>query len=228
VTDELRAKAPETGHQWIDQTMERATKDFSRHRMTEVGPGHWRIKRPKESPFWADIVVLGGNRAISVWGDIEACTFAYCSGATTPEHVVHWMANADPSYYGKQKAEIGMGGVGVDQYESDIAENDLKSILAEEPENWGEAWPDVEETYEDAFDAAIARLRLGVDVQHIHSQLMDALHNVDSDAWEWIPQIGRVTSSRVIYALAAIRRLAELMKAKEKEHGDAVQAHCAV
>jgi hypothetical protein len=119
-----------------------------------------------------------------------------------------------------------MGGVGVDEYQSDIAEHDLKSILENEPENWGEEWSTVEEVYEDAFDAAIARLRLGLDVQQVHTQLMDALGNVDPDAWEWIPQIGRVTSSRVIYALAAIRRLAELMLEKERSH--AVQAHCAV
>lgn len=219
-------QGPETGEQWIAQTMARATRDFSGHRMQQVGHGHWRIKRPQESSFWADIVVLGGNRAISVWGDIEACTFAYCSGATTPEHVVHWMANADPSYYGRQKASIGMGGVGVDEYQADIAEHDLKSILAEEPENWGEAWPGVQEVYEDAFDDAIGQLRLGRDVLSVHNQLMEALHNVDSDAWEWVPQVGRVTSSRVIYALAAIRRLAELMM--EKERGNAVQASCAV
>jgi hypothetical protein len=208
----MAGSAEVDGRLWIAQVTQEADRAFERHKLVTVAPGHWRIAQPGKSAYWADIVVLGNNRAITVWGDIEACTFAYCSGATRPEQVVSWMAGADSSYYGRQKAAIGMGEVGIEQYLHDVACHDLRELLREAPECYGDAWPEVEETYREAVSAAIGKMQSGEDIPLMQAALIDDLRNVDQDAWEWAGQIGRVTSRRVIYALRAIYRLDELLQ----------------
>ena len=203
---------PISASEWLNKRQAQAEKDFASHEtLVEVGPGHWRISRADKSCFWAEIVVMA-NRAITVWGDISACTFAYCSGAKLPEDVVAWMARADASYYGRQKASIGMCDVGVVEFRDDVAVYDLKERINDAAEEFGHEWAIVRTQYTDAIDAAISSIEYGYHIQVVHRELHDALSEIEDDCYEWIYDIGKVTSIRVIYALAAISRLHKLLE----------------
>lgn len=204
-----------SGKAWMDHLQAEARDNFKNHQLTEVGPGHWRIKRPNEGTYWADIVVMA-KAAISVWGDIDACVFAYYSGNEPYENVIAWMAGADAGYYGRQKAAIGMGNIGVDQYVDEVAVYDLRERLAQAPSEYGEeGWEKHEEKFTEAINNAIENVG-GMNIETVQTCLLEDLRGTDDDAWEWVGSIGRVTSVRVIYALAAIARLYELLQAKEK------------
>lgn len=175
--------------------MAEAAKDFEHHRVEEVGQGHWRIRKPQASEFWCDIVVLGHNSAIMVWGDIAACVFAYCSGESDPLGVVRWMASADTDY-GHQKAVIGMGDLDIcEGYEPAVALHEIEDRI-----------DDASCQFVDVLELAKDRV-FDMDFQE---WFFDEVQEFDPDAWEWVGSIGKVTSVRVIYALAAIRRLNEL------------------
>jgi len=219
-----------SARQWNDDMVTRATEAFAEHEMELLGPGHWRLQAPNHTCHWTEIVVMGGNAALSVWGDIDSCTFAYCSGAKSPEAVVAWMANADVGYYGHQKAVIGMGrDGGADEYKAEVAIHELHERLVNAEEEFGDEWdiprtirsssgeyklsPKIE--YTDAIEDAIQAFENDYHHMAIKHQLLEDLQHVDQDAWEWVGDIGKVTSCRVIYALMAIRRLWELIQAAD-------------
>jgi hypothetical protein len=200
-----------SSREWVDECSKQADEDMAKLQAKGIGPGHWGLRG---SSHWCDIVVMGGNKAISVWGDIEACTFAYCSGASAPWDVIKWMANADPHYYGKQKARIGMGNVGIDDYIDEVALYDLEIRYQEAKAEYGELWTKPRRrqrtrsvVYADAFYRAVQAVKCGDNIEHVHDRLYDDLKNEEDDVWEWVYEIGKATSVRVIYALAAIRRL---------------------
>jgi hypothetical protein len=212
------------GQEWMKKRQEQAKEAFAGHQMKVIGPGHWRIKNPENGQHWADIVVMA-NVGLAVWGDIDGCFFAYCSGAKTPEQVVAWMANADVSYYGRQKAHIGMNGSElVDEYVAEVAHYDLEQALKQceeehDPEEWGESRsdsPSPKMVYEDAFSEARESIECGEHIEGVLRELCDTLMRagVDDTPYEWVFSIGRVTSCRVIYALAAVARLHELLQAE--------------
>jgi hypothetical protein len=216
------------GKTWVKRHVRQARSMFKHHRMTEVGPGHWRLRNKKEPCFyWCDIVVMGGC-GLAVWGDIEGMFFSYYSGAKRPEELVYWMANADPGYYGRQKAHIGMSGPElVDEYVDEVAIYDLRQHLKWTKDGMGYEWDDsieggpygtttVGSEYTEAINNAIESIEQGQDLTLVKNELYDALMGVDTDAWEWLGSIGRVPSSRLIYCLSAVRRLGQLLRAKEK------------
>jgi len=215
-----------SGEEWMKAQQERAKVAFALHEAKEIGPGHWRIQQPGDSHFWADIVVMA-NVGLAVWGDIEGCFFAYCSGAKTPEQVVAWMARADVSYYGRQKAHIGMSGAElVDAYDAEVAHYDLRQAMKmREDEYDSEEWieqrpgvdaPSIKEIYEDAFRETGEAIDRGEPIEGVLRELCDTLMRagVDDTPYEWVFSIGRVTSCRVIFALAAIARLHEILQAE--------------
>jgi len=212
-----------SGDDWTKKRQEQAKEAFSGHQMKVIGPGHWRVRNPESGQHWADIVVMA-NVGLAVWGDIEGCFFAYCSGATTPEQVVAWMANADVGYYGRQKAHIGMsGGELVDEYVDEVAHHDLRQALKQRGDEYdSDEWieqrpvvdaPSIKEIYEDAFRETGEAIDHGEPIEGVLRELCDTLMRagVDDTPYEWVYSIGRVTSCRVIYALAAIARLHELL-----------------
>lgn len=213
------------GKVWMEETQARAKADFAQHEMKVIGPGHWRIQKLGTGVFWCDIVVMG-NVGLAVWGDIEGCFFSYCSGARSPEAVVSWMAHADVSYYGRQKAHIGMSGSElVDEYVDDVALYDLDQRLeAAKEEHDEDQWNEprrgkstLGETYTEAINDAKMRVGNGDGMKWVHDGLMEDLRNEEQDCYEWVYKIGQVTSCRVIYALAAVSRLNELLLVQDSD-----------
>jgi len=213
------------GNVWTQRHVTQARAAFKHHSMTEVGPGHWHLKN-KKNPchFWCDIVVMG-NCGLAVWGDIAGCFFSYYSGAKKPEELIHWIANADLNYYGRQKAHIGMNGPElIDEYVDDVAIYDLHMHLKWTQDDFGNEWNDsdtygttVGSKYTLAIESAIESIEHGEDITLVKNKLYDALKEVDSDTWEWLGSIGRVPSTRLIYCVSAVRRLGQLLKAKKKQ-----------
>jgi len=196
-----------SGRQWVEKLGEQADEAFQDHQVQVIGPGHWLIRRPTDGPFWTHIVTMGSG--LAVWGDIDACVFAYSSGE--PEQLVAWMADASYSY-GREKAQIGTG-CGVDHFEPSVAIYDLRQKLADAPECYGETWPEIEADYTDAIEEAISLTEAGEPFVVMQANLVDNLERIDQDAWEWVLGIGMVPSPRVIYALAAVRCLHRLLQA---------------
>lgn len=221
----MRDNKPKDGRVWMDEIQAQAKADFAQHKMKEIGPGHWHIRKPDTGIFWCDIVVMG-NVGLAVWGGIEGCFFSYYSGAKGPRQLVAWMGNADVGYYGKQKAHIGMGGGElVEEYVDEVALYDLDQALEQreeeyDPEDWNEPrsdGPSPRMIYTDAFSDVRAVVNNGEDIRGALAELCDTLMRagVDDTPYEWAFSIGQVTSCRVIYALAAVSRLNELLLAQD-------------
>ena len=203
-----------SGDQWMKEKWEKAKEAFSEHQITKKLPGHWQIKRPGESVLWADIAVMGGV-GLAVWGDIDGCFFAYCSGAKSTEDVVAWLGappNPDIGGYCREKAHIGMGGHElVEEYSSEVALHDLHYYADDIKEHYDEEeWNEprrgqstIGETYNEAFSDAIDMINNGEDVRYVQRRLHEDIMNEDQEAYEWVYSIGRVTSTRVIFAVAS-------------------------
>jgi hypothetical protein len=225
------------GKTWMNREVKRARSSFKNHQMKVIGPGHWRIRRPQDSCFWVDIVVMG-DCGLAVWGDIGGLFFSYYSKPSRPEAVVYWMAKADVGYYGRQKARIGTGGPElVDEYVDDVAVYDLRQRLKWAKEEYGYGWTEArtkrnlwgndeeytpEGEYTEAIDTAIASIQQGENVQEVQRALYDDISKVEQDAYEWVFGIGKVPSGRLIYALTAVRRLGQLLRREDKKKEKAV------
>jgi hypothetical protein len=186
---------PKSGEQYMQEVLARATQDFCKHEKQCIGLGHWHMSRG-DGLYWCDIVVMQGG-GIAVWGDIDACTFAY---SPYSDHVasIHWLASAGVAYYARQKATIGMSDpVAAQEHPPEVAIYDLL-MLKKDPDDYSI----------DAINEAIKDLDNGEHVDLVKQALME----VDTGAWEWVDSIGRVTSTRVICALAAVKRLSALLK----------------
>lgn len=212
MNDAMRADA------WVAEVEVRARGDFSRHQATVIGPGHWRIRRPDSGQFWADIVVMG--QGLAVWGDIEACVFAYHSGS--PEELVAWVAGMRLDSYAMEKAQIGMGAA-MTRFVDNVAVHDLRQRLKDAEEEFDDAWaeerwnsagvlqPTPKAIFKNAIVGAIEGIKMGWPGPETHRYVYERVSDVDPDAWEWVEDIGMVLAPRVICAVAAVRRLHELL-----------------
>jgi len=224
-----------SGKVWVNRQVKMARSAFKNHKMAVIGPGHWRLKRPEDGCFWCDIVVMGGC-GLAVWGDIDGCFFAYYSGAKRPEELVHWMGQADIWYYGHQKACIGMGGKDiVDEHVDEVAIYDLRQKLKCAKEEFGDewdgsisdirrhgtAWGDttIKDKYTKSIEDAIRSIQYGNHLVLVKNELFECLQVIEPDAWEWMENIGKVPSVRLIYALTAVRRLSQILARKDRRNG---------
>lgn len=181
-----------------------AVQAFAQHDvLTTVGPGHWRIKNSKNGHHWADIVVLGMG-GIAVWGDIEAVVFAYGPRREAPEDVIAWLAGSALGY-AREKASIGMTGIGDRTEDAEVA---LWDVLAELEHEDG--------PHAVALRRAADDLRRGDPVESVRNELFDA--GLDGEV---AGSIGEVVAPRVVYALEAVNRLHEMLKARSREDGGA-------
>lgn len=199
--------------EWEQRAERQAAVSFACHEMNVVGPGHWALQRPNDSAFWAHVVVM--NTGVGVWGDIPACVFAYHTGV--PEKLVSWVAGMSIGEYAVEKASTGMGSLeAATDWASSVAVFDLRQKLEEDREAHS-VLNDLEyrrerHAYVEAIRNAIETVQGETTKSEWNSELIDDLYHFDSEAWEWVIGIGEVTSLRVIYALAAVKRLHALLR----------------
>lgn len=214
---------------FVKERCDRAIETFKDHELVDNREDRWRIcKREKDGKFTnvhaAEIVSLWGGR-LYVGGDIDDCVFAYYSDH--PDHLskLRWMGRCkDVSYYVRQKASLGLtdGGKLVDEYDAQVAEDDLNYYLERELERINENTATEEECQDDQatmrhiFEQAQGMVNEDPhDLRHYLYKELQALG--DTDAWEWVGELGNIVSHRVIYAWAALRRLCELLDEKDKK-----------
>ena len=183
--------------------------NFEDHEYTVVGPGHWRLRRKDSSVFWCDIVVM--QVGLAVWGDIPGCFFSYYSGARKPEDLIYWIANSGFTSYTLEKANIGTGNIGIEEYIPEVAEYELSEALESAKEHFDEEWDDVKNQYTEAINDAIQQIRNNDLVPPALDSLYDDICDIEPDCFEWVFDIGKVPSMRYFLAVAAISRLASLL-----------------
>jgi hypothetical protein len=218
---------PQTRKEYEENLIRLATEAFKDHdTFIRFSAEHYQIRRQTDGCYWADIVVLGGGRGIAVWGDIEACVFAYAH-ASTVKDALTWLSGWNLSYQ-REKAAIGMTNIGDRVMDPDVAIEDVRFLIEQyrQDRDWDavELWEQREYfRYDDheevAFQAqehiqtlneAIDQLRYGEPVELVRHFLFDSGHFEAEDIYH----IGDVVAPRVAYAVAAINRLCELLNAE--------------
>lgn len=203
-----------------DQEMAQARESFAKHEIVKWSEGRWLLKQPGTGTFWFEVVVLAGGSMI-VHGDIQAVVFGHYSARkdATPDatawQMVHWMASRKrpDDHYFIEKA--GIGGTADETIwtpDDDVLRAEIVELIAAARESEAAAEPDTDlrdtdlsDTLEDALDN-VGSLT--------HEQVQHAVYEaLDGDA-ESVPQ-GRRVSAAMIYAHAALQRLAELLDAED-------------
>ena len=179
-----------------------AEKAFASHALLRNDADRWRIGRPGSSTYWADIVAMSMGGLV-VWGDIELVCFAY--GPKDPVARVHWMTTSDLSYV-QEKAQIGSRHRGVaTQFDPGVALHELRARIEESVADGLQ----MDARHVEAIEDAIVAIRRGDGEDEMRRILYDA--GLDT---EWLCDVGVVTSTAVIYAHAAVKRLAALLEEK--------------
>lgn len=213
-----------TKRDFVKERCDRAIEAFKSHELVDCREDRWRIcKREPDGQLTnihaAEIVSLWGGR-LFVGGDIDDCVFAYHSYNDKVNHhraKLEWIGKCqDVGYYVRQKATMGLtdGGKLVDCFDQQIAEYDLNECLKDTLEEMQEY------DTSDARSNEILRIR-GIfdeakhyldDPEMLRRHLYEAFSDGDC---EWVSTVGMVVSYRVVYAWAAVRRLCELLDAKD-------------
>jgi hypothetical protein len=198
-----------------DSEMVVARESFARHSIVKRSEGRWLLREPGTSVFWFEVVVLAGGSMI-VHGDIQAVVFGHYSARrdATPDdtawQMVHWMASRKrpDDHYFIEKA--GIGGTADETIwapDDDVLRAEIVELIAAARESEAAAEPDTD--LRDALEDALGNVG-----SLTHEQVQHAVYEaLDGDA-ESVPQ-GRRVSAAMIYAHAALQRLAELLDAED-------------
>lgn len=206
---------------WINKEIKLISDLFVDHTLQGgiTWPDRWSLRKPNTSDFWCEIITAHKSHLIVV-GDFDPCVFAYYSPSRvsfSSKELVYWIADTSIDYC-IEKANSGMGGSTTVSYLTAVAIHDLK-----------EALKDATECYEDDIDAhqlgvyeetvadAITDLNNGHDVETVQNNVYSELSAIEPDSYEWIRSVGEVPSRRVLIAIVAIRRLAELFRSEGKK-----------
>lgn len=187
--------------QHLERHRATAARAFENHRITKESDRRWLLQRLRDSgcPDWtyaAEVIVLEGG-ALYVGGDIAHVVFAH--GPRDPVARVRWMGECnDLDYYVRQKAVIGTGLESVSVWDVDVACDELRAWVAENPE-------DVRDR--EAIDEALETDDRNSFYEHAHRGI-----GRQSEPWEVVADMGEVLSTRVIYAHAALARLCVLLR----------------
>lgn len=194
-----------------EAVQKQAHEDFSGHDTYRVIDTHqWRVFQRGTNIFAANIAVMGN--CIAVWGDIDGCFFAYGPSSQNPQDVLRWLAGSNLGY-AREKASIGMTGIGHEEDNVEVALYDIHALEAnmrDDRDAEGVFDPDeMAAAYRPLFralNAGYEMLKDGSTVEELRHHLYD--NNFEA---EDIYHIGRVTTGRVIYALEAVNTLVRLL-----------------
>jgi hypothetical protein len=194
--------------EWVSRWSSIAESRFSEHSIRQqVADGWWVVQRCNEPDDWTGFysfeVVCLANRQLYVGGDIQHVVFGY--GPPGAVDRVAWVASAHLDY-AAEKAAIGGS--------ADLVDWD-DAVMREEMGDWVAAAAGNTHEYQQR-----ARLLEHLRGCQTHEEYLRVLGNEaatlgDSTPWS----AGRVPSTRLFYALAAVRRLHALLTEKEVQHG---------
>jgi hypothetical protein len=172
-----------------------------KHHLSDDRLGTWLLRDP--SNFGGHVRITAADAILTVTGDWDPVVFGHYTDTRVPIDIVRWIGrcHADDRYYPIQKAVIGMGGrKHVYHWDRDAACRDLDAMRK-----------DPEEAHRvTAIEAGIEALE-----EYGHRDgMIDAMRDIDSDAFEWAGSIGTAINLNVLVAFAAVRRLHAILDAK--------------
>lgn len=192
----------------LGKEMQFAREAFVKHTIAKQSEGRWLLRQPGASHFWIEVVVLAGGHLL-VHGDIQAVIFGHYHAHkdATPEAVarqtVYWMAQRlypDDGYFIEKASIGGTADETIWTYDEGVLRTEIEALIRES----ADAHPDTLQGLQDALDS------VGADsLEETQRMVCEAL---DGDS-ESIPR-GRRISSAMIYAHAALRKLASLLDAE--------------
>lgn len=188
-----------------------AIRAYAKHEIREVrDDGHRyhlyqrHAKGGWDSNMATEIIVIRGG--LFVGGDGPDCIFRWFTDSRDPREVIHWMGgHPTADSYVAGKAAIGMGAEFTETIDASVACYDLRYELEHFERDHGEKMPSARR---EAIQNALTSLRSDESFEPVIRDLYD--NGIDV---EWLARIGRVPTTRVFYAHAAVRKLWELMTA---------------
>lgn len=143
----------------------------------------------------AGYLILTGDLDTVVWG-------GYCGD--TVAGAVEWMARSDVSYYVHQKANIGMGNVGCDDFDEGVAVWEAKDYLRDAIEGDCISRKDWEEVVENLTDPNVGTW----DAHSVGEMIYGIMNDPECTS------IGNVASQRLLWGWSVMRKTNELLQAQ--------------
>ena len=205
---------PEPEVDRIAVEMVHARKSFEKHEIVKWSEGRWFLKQPGTSTFWFEVVVLAGGYLL-VHGDIQAVMFGcyHANENDTPHRAarrtVLWMGTRKRPDDGYFIEKAGIGGTADETiwtYDEDTLREEIAELIAAARESEAVTEPDTD--LREELEEILTRVG-DVSLEEIQSQVYDAL---EGDA-ESVPR-GKLLSSSMVYAHAALQRLTKLLEAE--------------
>ena len=185
------------------RTEKHAASAFSDHRIRSRGDRRWLLQSRHRDYGWeiafSTEIIATAHRGLYVGGDIDSIVFAY--GPESASQRVSWVATSSLDYL-VSKACVGTYREAVWEWQYDAAVEDCKQAVADDlvdnPEHDPKAASDM-----------IESLRWA----ETQDQVVEAYMKFDPDI-EMAGDLGMRVHSRVIYAVAAVKRLNWLLSGK--------------
>jgi hypothetical protein len=175
-----------------------------------------------------EVVSVGNGLFVS--GYIECCFFQLSDfEPSSSEEIIKTVYEA--SIQGAQEmVEHGLedSSLAYEQH-SEVFLFDLEANLRRIKENYAGLWTrppmslaarqlypglTVCQIYESTISAAVNAVEDDEDMRRVQHEMYTALHALDEESYDWIFELGKVISSRVIFAKAAVERLYTLLQKK--------------
>jgi hypothetical protein len=197
----------------LEGLVAQARRAYENHELIDRGDRWWLMAQRYEdgklqSAYLTDVYCdhFGG---IFVGGDISTMCFSCFGDSGSMEARLAWMGRCtDLDYYVAQKASIGMTGKGerlVWDWDSELAAMDIREHVATLVEEGYELTEDEKELWEDFASEAEG----GEECLEVLEYRM--YRDLSYDELEGLGNFGRILSSRVIYAWAALEKLCDLL-----------------
>lgn len=208
---------PATKPDRITVEMVHARKSFEKHEIVKWSEGRWFLKQPGTNNFWFEVVVLAGGYLL-VHGDIQAVMFGcyHANENDTPHRAarrtVLWMGTRKRPDDGYFIEKAGIGGTADETiwtYDEDTLREEISELIKEVSDGEVEVDSRKHDRREELEDV-LARVG-DVSLEEIQREVYDAL---DGDG-ESVPR-GKILSSSMVYAHAALQRLTKLLEAEAK------------
>jgi len=166
------------------------------------GGGLVIVGNPNGSSCYRCEIVLVPSGHLILTGDLDTMVWGRFGGGAVRE-AIHWMARSDVSYYVKQKANIGMGRIGCEEFELPVAIWEAREYLRDAQRD--------ECSSAEKWKIIVAKLE-SEDEEWSHYLVSELLYNTLCDC-EY-PNLGMVPSQRLLWAWSLLRKADALFHLK--------------
>jgi len=182
---------------YVYQELAHKLSSLSASTILSRGPGEQILVGRKNSSMYKCSLILSGPYLIMV-GDLDTVVFAY-SDSKTIDEAVRWIGSSGIGYV-LPKAQVGMGHVGCENFEQEVALHEvLDHIKHEDEEEWKDKWTDVLQYLRDNT----------VHDQWEHQEFVEFMYKTLDDCE--LLSIGVCPSQRVLWGWAMCKHAVKLL-----------------